>query len=325
MKLQRMCVFLAALIPLLSVTAGCGNFFKKEVGMVVVYEIVAGGESPGAKPSEADIEKTVAVLQRRLNPGGVELGRVRKLEDGRAEVRIFRDEPERMERLAELLLRPGTMELRILANQRDHKASIERAARVQGDEVQNADGKRTARWVPVQEEADLRAVEDDQIATRKRMQGGREVVEVLVAMDPFNVTGEHLKRAHPSVDRTGKPSITVHSSSEGSTEFRVNRTGKLSITVEFSPRGGKLLGALTGDNLPDPADGFARRLGIILDGELVMAPSVRSTISNRAEISGHFTEEEILEWADLLNAGSLPVPIREVSRREVAPGGALSE
>ena len=235
MKLQRMCVFLAALIPLLSVTAGCGNFFKKEVGMVVVYEIVPGGESPEAKPSEADIEKTVAVLQRRLNPGGVKLGSVRKLDDGRLKVRIFRDEPERMERLAKLLSRPGTMELRILANQRDHKALIDRAAAESGDELKDADGKREAWWVPVQEGADPWLVKDKLLATRKRMQGDREVVEVLVAMDPFNITGDLLKQAHPSVDRTGKPSITVHSSSEGSTEFRVNRTGKLSITVEFSP------------------------------------------------------------------------------------------
>jgi len=70
---------------------------------------------------------------------------------------------------------------------------------------------------------------------------------------------------------------------------------------------------LTGDHLPDKSTGFSYKLGIILDGELQSAPSIRSVISNRGEITGTFTKQDVSDLADILNAGSLPMRLRLVS------------
>ncbi len=67
---------------------------------------------------------------------------------------------------------------------------------------------------------------------------------------------------------------------------------------------------LTGSHLPEKATGFAYQLGIIVDGRLYSAPSIRSTISERGEITGTFTAEEVSDLADLLNAGRLPAQLR---------------
>ena len=297
-------MLLTALLPSLLTSAGCDDFSKKDVGMVVVYEIVPDDDSPDAKPSESDIDKTVAALQRRLSPGGVELGGVRKLPDGRVEARIYWAKPKRMEGLAATLPRPGTVEFRILANRHDHKALIDRAeAEPDSNELLDADGKREAWWVPVQAEAEKGVTGDKQVATRTRKKEDCEVTEVLVVKDPYDVTGDYLQEARASVDERDQPCVDV----------------------EFDSMGGRLLGGLTGNHLPDSTTGLERRLGIILDGELVVAPGIRSTIRSRCQITGGSTKEEMQDWVDLLNAGSLPLPIREVSRRKVAPGEELPE
>jgi preprotein translocase subunit SecD len=65
------------------------------------------------------------------------------------------------------------------------------------------------------------------------------------------------------------------------------------------------------------ATGFSRKLGIILDGFLVSAPAIRSTISGRGEITGSFSRQEVDDLVDVLNAGSLPAPLVKVG--ELSP------
>jgi len=72
-----------------------------------------------------------------------------------------------------------------------------------------------------------------------------------------------------------------------------------------------LFNELTSENLPDPATGFHRRLGIILDGELLSAPVIQSAISTNGQISGRFTEEDVNFLVGVLNAGSLPAALQK--------------
>jgi len=60
---------------------------------------------------------------------------------------------------------------------------------------------------------------------------------------------------------------------------------------------------------------FARKLGIILNGRLVSAPAIRATIRDRGEITGSFTKQEVRDLAAVLNAGPMPVAIRQVEKR----------
>ena len=84
------------------------------------------------------------------------------------------------------------------------------------------------------------------------------------------------------------------------------------MSFTFNDAGGELFGKLTGDHLPNDSTGLFYKLGIIIDGELFSAPTIRSKIGNPGEITGSFTEIEVSDLAAVLNAGSLPVRLRLV-------------
>jgi len=142
--------------------------------------------------------------------------------------------------------------------------------------------------VPVREAAvhDLSGYRD--IAMRTRKKDGRDVTEILVVPDAQNVTGDYLKRVEAGADQAGRPNVRF----------------------AFNKKGGELFGKLTGEHLPDNAVQHAYKLGVILDGEMYSAPTLRSTIHEQGEITGSFTKDEVADMANTLNAGSLPVRLR---------------
>jgi preprotein translocase subunit SecD len=70
--------------------------------------------------------------------------------------------------------------------------------------------------------------------------------------------------------------------------------------------------------------GVARRLAILLDGQVQSAPTVQSTIYDRGQISGSFSEEEAAEIVAVLNAGALPAVLRRLDVRQQKPGTAAA-
>jgi RNA polymerase sigma factor (sigma-70 family) len=72
-------------------------------------------------------------------------------------------------------------------------------------------------------------------------------------------------------------------------------SGDPEINVELSDVGKELFAAVTKENLN-------KRLAIVLDGQLYMAPVIRSEITGgKVQITGHFTEEEASELAAKIN------------------------
>ncbi|MFI5803981.1 protein translocase subunit SecD [Streptomyces sp. NPDC051561] len=61
------------------------------------------------------------------------------------------------------------------------------------------------------------------------------------------------------------------------------------------------------------------QFGIILDGNVVSAPSVRTVLSGSAEISGSFTQESAQELGNILSYGSLPLSFNEEAVDTVTP------
>ncbi len=91
------------------------------------------------------------------------------------------------------------------------------------------------------------------------------------------------------------------------------------ISVKFTGNGIPLLKEITRENLEKP-------LFIFLDGRLISAPIVRTTIRDgAAQISGHFTHEEASELAQNLNAGALPIRINIEPIFQQIIGPALGE
>jgi preprotein translocase subunit SecD len=71
------------------------------------------------------------------------------------------------------------------------------------------------------------------------------------------------------------------------------------VNVQFSTEGAQKWGQLTTENLQS-------QVAIVLDNEVVSAPTIQEVSTNSTQISGDFTADEANQLADQLNFGSLP-------------------
>ncbi|MGR8011629.1 protein translocase subunit SecD [Streptomyces hypolithicus] len=85
--------------------------------------------------------------------------------------------------------------------------------------------------------------------------------------------------------------------------------GGWKVNMEFTSGGSKKFQEITSklSQQQPPQNQFA----IVLDGEVVSAPSVNQTLSANAEISGSFTQESSEELANVLSYGALPLSFSE--------------
>ncbi|MFM8736049.1 MAG: protein translocase subunit SecD [Pirellulales bacterium] len=242
------------------------------------YEVV-----PEAAPVAMD--KLVAAVSRRVNPGGQKEVTVRQYGLDQIEVIIPEVEQSEVELIKRIVSSAGVLEFRILANRDDarHQAAIGLAEKTAGQTVRQGE-ETLARWVQA-DPRKMNPAEDRQLVTRQTPDG---LAEVLVMVDPFNVTGGDLGRVSPNLDENLSPCVNFTFNASGAARF----------------------GLLTGRNLPDPANGLQSRLGILLDDVVQSAPSIRSTITSSGQITGNFKQPEVDFLVEVLNAGSLPAALR---------------
>ncbi|MFJ7494982.1 protein translocase subunit SecD [Streptomyces sp. NPDC097727] len=83
------------------------------------------------------------------------------------------------------------------------------------------------------------------------------------------------------------------------------------VNMEFSKKGSKEFQTITKklSAQQSPQNQFA----IALDGEVVSAPQVNTTLSGSAEISGSFTQQSAEDLANVLSYGALPLSFKEAS------------
>lgn len=105
------------------------------------------------------------------------------------------------------------------------------------------------------------------------------------------VTGEELVDAQPAFDQNGNPAVN----------FRFNTSGA------------RKFGDYTAENIGQP---FA----IVLDNEVVSAPTIQSHIPGGSGIiTGRFSVEESTDLAILLRAGALPAELTFLEERTIGP------
>jgi SecD/SecF fusion protein len=127
-------------------------------------------------------------------------------------------------------------------------------------------------------------------------------VEVLMAYDPDNdVRGSDLAYAREGMDEGGGWSI----------EFAMKGEGEWKM------------GTLTGEN--SPSGNITRKLGIVWDNKLVSAPDIRSTIRDRGQITGRFTQREVKDKVELLRSGSMPVVLKSEPISDDRIGATLGQ
>ena len=92
-----------------------------------------------------------------------------------------------------------------------------------------------------------------------------------------------------------------------------NQNNKPTVSFTLDRLGAQKFGRATTDNV-------GKRLAIVLDGEIVSAPSINEAItSGNGMISGNFSFQEATDLALLLRSGALPTPLTVVEERTVGP------
>ncbi|MFD8211700.1 protein translocase subunit SecD [Streptomyces sp. NPDC059695] len=83
------------------------------------------------------------------------------------------------------------------------------------------------------------------------------------------------------------------------------------VTMDFTDAGSKKFQSITSklSQQADPQNRFA----IVLDGEVVSAPSVRQTLTASAEISGNFNQQSAQDLGNVLSYGALPLTFQTQS------------
>jgi SecD/SecF fusion protein len=109
-------------------------------------------------------------------------------------------------------------------------------------------------------------------------------------LEPPAFTGEILSGAQTGYDELGRP------------------------VVNFQIRGAdaQAFGQFTGANV-------GRSMAIVLDGNVVSAPTINQRIDARGQISGRFTLEEASDLALVLRSGSLPISLQIQEIRAIGP------
>jgi SecD/SecF fusion protein len=108
-----------------------------------------------------------------------------------------------------------------------------------------------------------------------------------------------LESTYADSDQQGRPAVSFRLDAEGSTRF----------------------GRLTGRNLPNQATGLKKYLGILLNRQLLSAPTINSRITDQGIIEGDFTQEEVESLVNVLNAGRLPAALNPtpLSEKVISP------
>ncbi len=229
------------------------------------------------------MDKLVAAVSRRVNPGGQKEVTVRQFGLDQIEVILPEVEQSEVEQIKKIISSAGVLEFRIVANRADprHRAAIGPAENFRGKTVRLA-GEPAARWVQIDP---AKMPLDESMVTR---QVADDTTEVLMMLDRINVTGGDLSRVSSDIDDSSlAPCVSFMLNSRGAAKF----------------------GVLTSRNLPDPANGLTSRLGILLDDVLQSAPVIRSTITSSGQITGNFDQPEVDFLVEVLNAGSLPAAL----------------
>ena len=300
-------------------------------GVILVYEIDRDAlkidESTVISPTSIDWGHLLQRLNDRINPSGTKEIVVRRYGDWQVEVIIPDVDTSEVERIKKLISTAGSLEFRIVANSTQHDATIQ-AAKAQAQDsakkrskyVLDQDGNRIGYWARVGREVnevkggirplkvhvanytirnsatgdllELQNVSLDQEYGLERWlkeQGISDIDVLMYTGDEYGVSGENLGMVSRGNDELANPCV----------HFNMKASGA------------GLMGGLTGDNLPDEQRGFYSLLGIMLDGSLLSAPRVMSTITDSGRITGQFTQEEVDFLVGILQAGSLPAALKK--------------
>ncbi|NQT92677.1 MAG: protein translocase subunit SecD [Lentisphaerae bacterium] len=284
-------------------------------------------ESPELSPEEVTKEvgdildgaqdRALEVLRNRIDSLGIAEPIIYPGKDNRIVIQLPGIDEEKRKEAEENILSAAFMEFRMVHDENDAlvRELFEKDLAPPGYQIVSIAGKPIYR-------RDKRAVGDEEMDRAFRERLGRfqvpspayefmlqkTVVDKDTRYRPAFVkrrrelTGEYLKNAAVDFQSLGQPIVKIEFDSKGTRKFA-------NLTRDHAPGGPKN---------PNPEN--MRYLAIVLDGTLYSSPYIREPIfGGKAEISGSFDVVEANFLRNILNAGSLPAPVRIVEKRFVSP------
>ncbi|MFA4884980.1 MAG: protein translocase subunit SecD [Desulfotomaculaceae bacterium] len=146
-----------------------------------------------------------------------------------------------------------------------------------------------------------------------QLQGSRRIiVELAGVSDPDEAVRNLIKTAYLEFQTAdGKTVLTgrqLKTAQEGK-----NANGQAEVNLEFEADGARIFAEVTAANVGKP-------IKIVLDGQVIQAPTVKEAIPNgKAQISPYESLEAAHNVAILLRSGALPVKLDVMEKRSVGP------
>ncbi len=137
-------------------------------------------------------------------------------------------------------------------------------------------------------------------------------VKFLWTMQPMDQEQKVYQLVAIKVNRSGKAALWENVVDDAKVIYD-DQSGSPQISMTMTRIAGMDWQKITRDNV-------GKAIAIVIDDQVYSYPIVMSEIAGGlASISGNFTKEEAQDFASVLKAGCLPVPIRIVAEEEVAP------
>ncbi|TEB06539.1 preprotein translocase subunit SecD [Pelotomaculum schinkii] len=147
-----------------------------------------------------------------------------------------------------------------------------------------------------------------------QQQGPRRIIiELAGVQDPDEAVGTLIKTAYLEFKTEDGTTVLTGRQLKNATDSKNPQTGQYEVNLEFEPDGAKAFAEITAANV-------GKRLAIVLDGNVLQAPSIDEPIPNgKARIAPYESLPEAHNIAILLRSGSLPVKLEVMEKRTVGP------
>ncbi len=147
-----------------------------------------------------------------------------------------------------------------------------------------------------------------------QLQGSRRIIVELAGInDPDEAVRNLIRTAYLEFQTADGKTVLTGRQLKTAQEGKNPQTGQPEVNLEFEADGAKIFADVTAANVGKP-------IVILLDGQVVQAPTVREAIPNgRAQISPYESLEAAHNVAILLRSGALPVKLEVMEKRTVGP------
>jgi len=304
----------------------------------------ASGGTAATSRTKTDVNMAdlVDALKRRLNPDGLKEIVIRPFGVNQVEIIIPQAEGAEIDAVKREIATAGVLLFRIVANTKDHQREIQEAERQLADpalrmlrEVRDAQGRVVARWVPVardvREQEGVRPLKVD--VSGDIIRDGRTGQRITdIPRDAYNteqrpvafekwLASRNIELVEVLMIEPRDSTLDVRGDFLGAVRSDYDESLRPCVRFTMKGVGASRMAALTSLYRPEKDPEFYRRLGIVLDNELLSAPRIMSTIAENGQITGRFTQEEVDSLVRILRAGKLPAVLHKepISENQIGP------